>query len=468
MHLLLERADDRMRVLGTTPDRNRAAASVRRVSITVRPCATPDELRDAAGAITHYFARERPTEEWAERWLKNFELERMHAAVEDGTIVGGAGAFSFRVTVPGGASVPCAGVTVVGVLPTHRRRGILSSMMRAQLDDIRERGEPIATLFASEETIYGRFGYGLASLNLSVEIPKAKNAFRPGVEPVGRMRLVDAEEAAMLFPVVYDAVRAVTPGMNERSASWWEHRTLHDPPEFRGGGGPKHLAVHEVDGEPQGYVIYRLSGEWGDFGPDSAVRAIEVVAATPEATVSIWRFLLDIDWTKSANTFLMPVDHPLFLLLARPNYAMPRLGDGLVPARRRGRRPLGTGIPGRRRARPRRSRRILPLERGPLEARVRRGLTHGGWGRPGARRRRPRLDLPGRLHVPGALARRSPPGTDARGDRPCGRALPHGRRALDPRDLLDLSRSSAAAAAGSASRRSPAGCGSASRRGPAR
>jgi predicted acetyltransferase len=143
------------------------------------------------------------------------------------------------------------------------------------------------------------------------------------------VRFVEPEEAAKLFPPVYDAVRAVTPGMFERSATWWEIRVLSDPPEFRGGGGPKHFVVHEVDGVPQGYAIYRLSGEWGDFGPESAVRANEVMEATPEATVSLWRFLLDIDWTKAATTFLLPVDHPLFLLLARPNQARPRLGDGL-------------------------------------------------------------------------------------------------------------------------------------------
>ena len=186
--------------------------------IEVRPCTSLEELRDAAGAITHYFARERPTEEWAERWLKNFELERMLAAFDDGKIVGGAGAFSFRMTVPGGDSVPTAGVTIVGVLPTHRRRGILRSMMRAQLDDFHARGEPLATLFASEETIYGRYGYGLATLNLQFEIDGAHNAFRPGVETVGRVRLVDAETAAKQLPPVYDAVRRVTPGTNERSA----------------------------------------------------------------------------------------------------------------------------------------------------------------------------------------------------------------------------------------------------------
>jgi predicted acetyltransferase len=299
------------------------------MQIEIRPCRHAGELREAVGAITHYFAREKPTEEWAERWLKNFELERMLAAVDDGTIVGGAGAFSFRTTVPGGASVPSAGVTVVGVQPTHRRRGILSSMMRRQLDDAHERGEPLSTLFASEETIYGRYGYGLASLNLDIEIPKAFNRFRPGADAVGRVRFVQPDEAAVLFPPIYDAVRVVTPGVFERDTSWWETRPLNDPPEARFGGGPKQLVVHEVDGTPLGYAIYRLSGEWGDFGPESSVRAIEVMASTSESTVSLWRFLLDIDWTKAVTTFLMPVDHPLFLLLARPNRARPRLGDGL-------------------------------------------------------------------------------------------------------------------------------------------
>jgi predicted acetyltransferase len=299
------------------------------MGIEIRPCTSPEELRGAIGAINHYFARDKPTDEWVERWLENFELERMLAAVDGETVVGGAGAFSFRTTVPGGRSIPCAGVTVVGVQPTHRRRGILRSMMRRQLDDVHARGEPLATLFASEETIYGRYGYGLASLNATIEIPKAMNAFRPGIEAVGSVRFVEPDEAAKLFPPIYDAVRAVTPGMFERSDAWWRARTLNDPPDWRFGGGPKHLVVHEVDGAPQGYAIYRLSGEWGDFGPESVARATEVMAATPESTISLWRFLLDIDWTKAASTFLLPVDHPLFLLLARPNHARPRLADGL-------------------------------------------------------------------------------------------------------------------------------------------
>ena len=130
----------------------------------VRPTRDVDEFRRAVGAIGHYFGGWPADEEAAQRFSSNLPVERMHAAFDGDRIVGGAGAFPFELTVPGG-TVRCGGVTVVGVLPTHRRRGILTAMMRAQLEDVRERGEPVAALWASEEVIYRRYGYGLASLS---------------------------------------------------------------------------------------------------------------------------------------------------------------------------------------------------------------------------------------------------------------------------------------------------------------
>jgi len=295
----------------------------------IRTCSTVEELRDATAAIVHYFGRERPDEEWAERWLKTFQLERMLAAFDGDAIVGGGGAFSFRMTVPGGAALPTAGVAVVGVLPTHRRRGILRSMMRAQLDDVHERGEPLAILWASEETIYGRYGYGLASLSLEVDVKRVYGAFRPDVPRLGSVRLVDAAEAAQLMPPVYDAVQRVTPGMYERNAAWWEYRLLADPPDFRFGAGPKLYAVLEVDGEPQAYALYRLHVSFGSLGPETKLKTLEVLAVTPAATASIWRYLLDVDWTQTMAAQLLPADHPLLLLLARPNLARPTISDGL-------------------------------------------------------------------------------------------------------------------------------------------
>jgi predicted acetyltransferase len=297
--------------------------------IEIRTVADERELREATAPMVHYFGREQPNEEWSERWLKTFELERMLAAFDGDSIIGGAGAFTFRMTVPGGEALSCAGVTVVAVLPTHRRRGILRSMMREQLDDIHERGEPLAALWASEETIYGRYGYGLASLVLQFEVPHAHDAFRPGIGTVGSVRLVEPDEAARLMPPVYDAVQRRTPGMYERAPAWWEHRMLADPESFRSGGSPKHLAVLEVDGEPQAYAIYRLFVSYGSFGPETTLTTIEVIGASAEATASIWRYLLDVDWTLKVLARWQPRDSPLFLLLARPNLAGPKLFDGL-------------------------------------------------------------------------------------------------------------------------------------------
>jgi predicted acetyltransferase len=202
-------------------------------------------------------------------------------------------------------------------------------MMRAHLDQAHELGEPLAALWASEETIYGRYGYGLASLNVQFDVDKAHGAFRPDVATAGRVRLVDAATAATQMPPVYDALRQVTPGMLERTVSWWEHRLLADPEEFRFGGSPKHLAVLDVDGRPGAYAIYRLHVSFGDLGPETTLRTIEVIGADPLATASIWRYLLDVDWTKTVTAHLQPVDHPLLFLLARPNYARPTLSDGL-------------------------------------------------------------------------------------------------------------------------------------------
>jgi predicted acetyltransferase len=131
------------------------------MALEVRPCADMDEFRRAVDAIAQYFGPP-VTEERIGRFSRVLDVDRMHAAFEDDVIIGGAGAFGFDFAVPGG-SLPCAGISVVGVYPTHRRRGVLRAMMDAQLLDVHERGEPLAALWASEETIYGRFGYGLAS-----------------------------------------------------------------------------------------------------------------------------------------------------------------------------------------------------------------------------------------------------------------------------------------------------------------
>jgi predicted acetyltransferase len=296
------------------------------LALRVRPCRDLDEFTQAVLAIGQYFALD-ATEERMERFSKNLPLERMHAAFEDGRIVGGAGAFPFELTVPGGV-VRTAGVTVVGTYPTHRRRGVLRAMMRAQLDDVHERGEPVALLWASEETIYGRFGYGMASLVGEMTLPREQSAFAFPFERQGALRLVDREEALELFPRVWDRVRRAIPGMLVRTRNWWELRILFELPSG-GEGGPKRFVVLETDGRPEGYAIYRHKPKWEQGVSQSEIEVLEAIALDGRPTAELWRFLLDIDWAARVNASLLPVDHPLFQLLATPRQMRFRVGDGV-------------------------------------------------------------------------------------------------------------------------------------------
>jgi predicted acetyltransferase len=297
--------------------------------IEIRQVASVDELRAAAYGIVHYFGREHPSEEWAERWLRNFELERMLAAVDDGGIVGGAGAFGLRMTVPGGDQLATAGVTLVGVLPTHRRRGILRSMMRVQLDDAHERGEPLAALWASEETIYGRFGYGPAAFCGEIKLAHEYIAFAQRFEPEGTIRFLEPDEARDLVPPVYERVRQLWPGMFSRDDLWWEQRELKDPDERREGAGPKRWVAYERDGSVDAYAVYRHKPGWEEGSTTAELRVVEALAATPTAERDLWGYLLSIDWKATVHAHLLPPDHALFLLLATPRRLRYRMGDGL-------------------------------------------------------------------------------------------------------------------------------------------
>jgi predicted acetyltransferase len=296
------------------------------MDIEVRPCASVDELRDALNVISHYFGNENQTED-AERFSKWIEVERMHAAFEDGRAVGGAGAFTYRMSVPGGGSVPAAGTTVVGVLPTHRRRGLLTALMKEQLEDSRARGDVAAFLWASEATIYGRFGFGVASRIGSISLPRERTHFAVPFEPQGTVRLVDFEESAQTFPPLYEQVFAQRPGMFSRSKEWWETRRLFDDPARRQ-GGLKNRALLELDGKPAGYAIYNVKQDWAAGSSKGVVTIVEVVTPTPAAARELWRWLLDFDWTSQFKADLLPLDHELFQLLAEPRRMQFTVNDG--------------------------------------------------------------------------------------------------------------------------------------------
>jgi len=246
------------------------------------------------------------------------ELDRTLAVVDDGEIVAGAAALSLELTLPGSATVPAAGVTEVGVLPTHRRRGMLTALMRRQLDDVAERGEPVAVLGASESGIYGRFGYGCAATCASVEVETAHaRAARPG-PPGGRLRLVDADGMAALLPGTHDRYRVGQPGEVSRTAGWWEAFLL-DPELFRGGASARFAVVYEDPaGDATGYVTYRVKADWLEEEDEHVLFVEDLVAGTAEARLALWRYCLDVDLVAKVVAPNVPVDDPFPWTLAEP------------------------------------------------------------------------------------------------------------------------------------------------------
>src|SRR5687768_10577611 len=239
------------------------------MTIEIRPPAE-DELRAAMEAAQAAFGEEVEDDEWnRERQL--MPASRALAAYDAGRPVGLAAAYAFALSIPGG-ELPCAGVTYVGVLPSHRRRGILRDFMNRQLADVQGWGEPIAALWASESSIYGRFGYGLAGPGLQLLSDSRRFALRREPSSGVSARMIDAEEALHVFPGVYDRFRAGRAGFLSRSETWWKDLRLADPESWRRGASRRFYTIFECEGEVEGYASYRVKEEWDDGLPKGDVR----------------------------------------------------------------------------------------------------------------------------------------------------------------------------------------------------
>ncbi|MET8028393.1 GNAT family N-acetyltransferase [Streptomyces avermitilis] len=248
-----------------------------------------------------------PSEE-RELWQTLTEFDRSIGVWDGDACVGTAGAFSFRVTVPGGASVPAAGITMVSVAATHRRRGVLTSMMRRQLDDILSWGEPLAVLTASEPAIYGRFGYGIGThqLTADVDTSRVRLSVPPGTDDV-RLRYAVPADVLDVCEAVYARLVPGRPGMPARRPGW-ERLMVLDPESRRDGASALQCVVAERDGETVGYARFRVKPDWEPSGPKGTVVLQDLDALDPAAHAALWRFLFDIDLTSHLNARNRPLD----------------------------------------------------------------------------------------------------------------------------------------------------------------
>lgn len=284
----------------------------------------PDEYEAWSRTIGTAFGEDVPPEANA-FYRTTLELDRAWAAYDGKAIVGCTAVYSFRLAIPGG-EVAAGGVTAVAVLPTHRRRGILRRLLGEVVDDCRTRGEPVAILTASEGAIYQRFGYGLASVKANLEVARRDVRFELPGERAGTIRMLDRDEALQILPPLYE--RAIIPGFISRSRDWWA-TILDDSTWRRGGASPRYIVLHEVDGEPGGYVLYRIREEHDHLDSRSRLHVGELIALAPASELELWRFVLSADLINTVRYGNAPIDCPLLLQVSEPRRLAMTIGDGL-------------------------------------------------------------------------------------------------------------------------------------------
>jgi predicted acetyltransferase len=240
------------------------------------------------------------------------EPGRTLGAFVDDQLVGTADAVTSTLTLPGGTKVGHAAVTHIGVLPTFTRRGVATDLVRHQLHDFAARGEVVATLRASEATIYERYGYGVASSSQTVEVQTARAALRPGVADGGPVRLLDPADVWDVLPRIYADNRPSRPGTIDRPDVWWHGVRLRT----ESGSGPWYVAVHGIPGAENGFVRYRPidTDKW--FVSDQRTIVVEdFFAPDVDSYLGLLRFLLGLDLIDRVVFWMLPLDDPLPWLL---------------------------------------------------------------------------------------------------------------------------------------------------------
>lgn len=297
------------------------------MSADVRPIAE-SELHDWLRAVnTGFLTATRVTDSDVAQRAKYNDLARTQGAfdTDTGRCVAAFRSFAQELTVPGGAAVRSSAVSNVGVLPTHRRQGLLTRMMRAEFAAAEARGEALATLIAAEYPIYGRYGFGPATSLVEWEIDVPRTGLdRRLAAPVdgGRIDLVDAADYRRLGPGLHDRLRAAVPGAVSRNERWWNLATGLEEFSHRPYKDKFHAVYRTADGEVAGVAVYTADDHWTDAKvPLNTVQVRELLALTPQAERALWQFLCSIDWVQKVRTGYRAPDDLLPELLPDPRSA---------------------------------------------------------------------------------------------------------------------------------------------------
>ena len=263
-----------------------------------------------------------------ESYRRLVELDRSRGAFEGGRMVGASAVYSLELTIPGGIAA-AAGIANVGVLPSHRRRGLMRRMMTELLADARDRGDTLAVLWSTEVPLYGRFGFGVAGVTTKLVIdrfPLVPHRLAPRPASVV---LIEPDEAKGVLPPLFDRKRREVPGMFARSADWWELEILADHPRHRGDASSLRYALAlDSDGKAVGYAQYRTSGSWEGIGIGITLRLEEMIALTPAAYSGLWNFLVNQDLIRQLRSWNVPAETALHQLFANFRESQ-TLNDGL-------------------------------------------------------------------------------------------------------------------------------------------
>jgi predicted acetyltransferase len=295
------------------------------MSVEVRVC-PPERFRELLKTAEVGFSEDL-ADDTAARVELVADKERWFAAFDGDTMVGTSGIFTLRMSVPGG-ELPTGGITFVTVLPSHRRRGLMSGMMRLMIDDSHRRGEPLAALWAAEGAIYQRFGFGLATDSVSLAAETRSLGLSSRWPHEGSFRLLPPGQGRELVAPVYAAVRKQRAGFMARPPEWWVGALPLVEKDAKGGAA-RRLVVYETDSGPEAYAVYKVRADWDGLGPKATLDVEEAVGATPRGTREIWRYLIDIDLVRILKTSRLPADHPLFLLVDEPRRLGASVSDGL-------------------------------------------------------------------------------------------------------------------------------------------